>query len=343
VNVRRYDRQAIVEGKLEPLQRNPNAAWADPLLLHDGPRKVTSVRALHVNRSDGRRQVALTLRSFGQPDDDGYFTQRASIHLDDAAVRALCQYLGAQEALKAVCFGEHVILGDGRVLSQETAERIASLVSEGGLTPDALANMHAATQHAAYRAALAELEELLQANDQESAYQAWFEGQPWAFGTSYVGRVEARTVGLHEQVDIILKTADGYLDIIELKRPSTDPLRGVQRGKGLSCCWSAPAAEAIGQCAHYLRSVEEKRHLLQVDEGLPFVKPRARVVMGRSHAWETSKHDALRTLNAALHGVEVWTYDHVLTMARQLVACYEGETATPGPDAGKELDDPFAD
>ena len=65
-----YDRQTIIEGRLAPLPKNPNAAWADPVVLHDGPRKVASGRALHVKRSDGRREVHLTLWQFGGRDEE---------------------------------------------------------------------------------------------------------------------------------------------------------------------------------------------------------------------------------------------------------------------------------
>jgi len=340
LSTQRYDRQAIIEGSLEQLGDNPNAAWADTAILHDRPRTMASVRALHVKRSDGRRELHLTLRKFDDCDERGYFAKMIKLSLDNDGVEGLLSYLRAQSTLKQVSLGERYLLAEGSVVPAETARAMAELISNGTLTVAELDNIHAAAQHAAYRAALAELRALLQDDDAEATYQRWFEDHPWVFGTSYVGREDARKVGLHDQVDMILRTADGYLDIVELKTPSAKVLVH-DRGRDI-WRWSADASGAIGQCAKYLRGVEEKRHLLQVEEGLPFIKPRGRIVIGRCENWPNDKREALRTLNAALHGMEIWTYDHVLAMGRQLVACYEPTLPDNITGEGDD-DDPFAD
>lgn len=95
-----YDRTAIIEGKLQPMPKNSNAAWAKPGILHDGPRTMTMLHALHIEHSDGRRGVVLRFEKFDEKNDDGNFTGKTAIPLDEDAVNALCSYLAAQEVLK---------------------------------------------------------------------------------------------------------------------------------------------------------------------------------------------------------------------------------------------------
>ena len=64
--------------------------------------------------------------------------------------------------------------------------------------------------------------------------------------------------------------------------------------------------------------------MLAQREKLFFLKPRARVVIGRSNSWQQPLRDALRILNGSLHFIEVWTYDDVLAMADQMMEIYEG-------------------
>jgi hypothetical protein len=38
---------------------------------------------------------------------------------------------------------------------------------------------------------------------------------------------------------------------------------------------------------------------------------------------DKAKKDALRTINASQHFIEIWTYDHLLAMVQQLIQHYE--------------------
>lgn len=337
----RYDHSEVIDGELRQLRSTPNAASAAQVVLDQGPRKLLLAQALHIQHSDGSRGFTLRLLRFGKDRNSDPFAPAVFINLEEAAAAGLLRYLQQQDALREVRLGSPYVIAQSEALSPEAAQTLTDMLARGDLDSAAVASIYASSQHAAYKAALAELRGLLPQDDREATYQAWFVSQPWVFGTNYTGPVDKRSVGLHEQVDIIMETADGYLDIVELKKPSADVLR-YDRSRRV-WCWSAGASETVAQCANYLRTVEENRHRLELDEGLRFVKPRARIVMGRSNQWERRQHDALRTLNAALHGIEIWTYDHVLSMGARLVACYEREPSDYQADDALDDDDPFGD
>jgi Domain of unknown function (DUF4263) len=96
--------------------------------------------------------------------------------------------------------------------------------------------------------------------------------------------------------------------------------------------FTADVSVAVAQCANYITKTEENRHQLAQVEGAFFLKPRARIVIGRSTGWDKQKRDALRTLNGSLHFIEVWTYDQLLAMAERMVGLYEIPSSQPSSD-----------
>ena len=196
------------------------------------------------------------------------------------------------------------------------------LLRDGVLTTETLHNIGVTTQYLRHKLAVQELQRYLQQETDEGVFQKWFEANPWIFGTTYVGRRDGRTIGLHEITDILLETSDGYLDLIELKRPDA-PVLVYDKSRKLYY-FSALVSQAIAQCANYIVTTEGNRHMLKNLEGMMFLKPRARVVVGRSNDWSDSQRDMLRTLNGSMHFIEVWTYDQLLRMGERLVDLYEG-------------------
>ena len=140
-------------------------------------------------------------------------------------------------------------------------------------------------------------------------------------GTNYLPpNEEFRRITRDKTLDIPMETTDGYLDFFELKRADEDVLRFDQNRK---VYFFAPhIAVAIAQCADYIKTIEDHRLQLAQD-GFIFLKPRARIVGGRSTEWPPEKKNALQVLNHALHYIELWTYDQLVQMAERMVALYE--------------------
>jgi hypothetical protein len=62
------------------------------------------------------------------------------------------------------------------------------------------------------------------------------------------------------------------------------------------------------------------------------IRPRVRIVIGRSSTWSEEQHEAFRRLGATLHDIEIMAYDHVIERALQLVARYEHGIAVERPE-----------
>lgn len=331
-----FDHSEFIAGRLSEYQR---IGWAEQVVLGQGPRSLWLMQAKHIKHTDGRRGFQLQIEKFGRKTNRTPFQKpETSFLMNEEVIGRLFQYLQRQQALGSVDLGsEYVAIPvDKGVagLSSKHFQALATLLqglcesdqfenmsADGALTTEVIRNIGAASQHLRYKAGISELTHLLGSQTDEHVYQKWFENHPWIFGTHYVGRFDLRRIGLHEISDLVMETTDGYLDLFELKGPNLDVLR-LDKSRG-NYFFTANVSAAIAQCANYISKTEENRHQLAQVEGALFLKPRARIVIGRSSGWDKQKRDALRMLNGSLHFIEVWTYDQLIAMAEQMVALYE--------------------
>lgn len=331
-----FDHSGFIAGRLSEYQR---IGWAEQVVLEEGPRTLWLMQAKHINHTDGRRGFELQIEKYRRETNRTPFQKPVtSFVMKEEAIGRLFGYLQTQQALGAVDLGsEYVVIpvdkGVAGLSSRNfqaiatllqglcESDQLETLLTDGDLTTEVVENIGVASQHLRYKAAISELSDLLGSETSEHVYQKWFENHPWIFGTHYVGRVDLRRIGLHEISDLVMQTTDGYLDLFELKRPDFDVLR-LDKSRNIYF-FTPDVSVAIAQCANYISKTEENRHQLAQVEGALFLKPRARIVIGRSSGWDKQKRDALRILNGSLHFIEVWTYDQLIAMAEQMVALYE--------------------
>jgi hypothetical protein len=311
------------------------------------------MQAKHIVHSDGRRGFDLQIEKYTRKTNrEPFDAPEKSFPLSEQAVVNLFDYLQQQQALEKIDLGSAYLaipLDAEQRLSRKQIDGVATLfralaennqlsalLSSGQLTKEVVENLGAASQHVRYKAAISELRELLDVVRSEKTYQRWFETHPWICGTNYVRRVDARRIGLREITDIVMETTDGYLDLFELKRPDLPVLR-LDKSRN-DYFLSAEASQAIAQAANYVVKTEENRHMLAQTEKLLFLKPRARIIIGRSSSWKKEHRDALRILNGSLHFIEVWTYDDLLAMADQMMRMYEDAADMRVTDAASQTE-----
>ncbi len=162
-----------------------------------------------------------------------------------------------------------------------------------------------------------------EARQPETVFQRWFEKNYWALGVAYAKLVDGRSIALDARADLLMVSFDGFLDLIELKRPVAqvfaydDSHKSYYPHKDLAC--------AIGQSCGYLRKLDEYQLQVAKEYGVPVLRPRVRIIAGRSQDFDEAKVEALRMLNATLSGVEVMTFDHVVGLARTLLRHFDEE------------------
>lgn len=180
--------------------------------------------------------------------------------------------------------------------------------------------------------AIAEYEHMLANDCVEADWQRWFTNNCWVLGSEFVRILDERAIDTDNIADYLVEAYDGFLDIIEIKRPG-----------GAIAFWSATLdhnnyvpsqalVRAITQATSYVHAVETEINSVKFLErvgGILTVKPRCVLVFGRSKDWNADQKRSFRILNANYHSLSIMTYDHVLARAKQLLSLPEAVAPEP--------------
>lgn len=167
-----------------------------------------------------------------------------------------------------------------------------------------------------------EFESLLKSDAIESRWQEWFTSNSWVLGSEFVQVIDERRIDVANISDFLMRAYDGFLDIVEIKRPEGalkfwSPV--LDHGHPVP---SSDLTKALTQASRYIYEVEREANsvkFLESVQGVRTVKPRCILIFGRSNGWSEMQIEAYRILNAGFHNLTVLTYDHVLDRARRIV------------------------
>jgi hypothetical protein len=149
----------------------------------------------------------------------------------------------------------------------------------------------------------------------EEVWQKFFSQNSWILGSDFVEILDERRLDVENITDYLLRSFDGFVDIIELKLP-TAPF------------WTAeniPKSEltsASMQCNRYILQTERKINDLEFNKKInntPIVKPRITLIYGRSDGWTDEQREAYRVLNSSYSNLNIISYDHLLERAKRLI------------------------
>lgn len=152
----------------------------------------------------------------------------------------------------------------------------------------------------------------------EADWQRFLQKYILLFNTSYVDTIEKLSVDLRGKYpDFLLVNVYGYLDIYEIKKPTTNLLRHDDSRDNYY--WDVEVAKAISQTEKYVQMLIKKD--LEVRDiikekckiEVKVVRPRGFIVVGNSKQFINSKmNDDFRLLAASLKNVDVILYDELL-------------------------------
>jgi hypothetical protein len=166
-------------------------------------------------------------------------------------------------------------------------------------------------------------EKMLEEDQKEQNWQAWLENNSWVLGSEFVRVLDDRNIDTQNISDFLMEAYDGFLDVVEIKRPEGGLMfwaASLDHGNYIP---SSDLTKAITQANRYIFEIEREANslkFLERVEGIRTVKPRCTLIFGRSNDWNNGQAEAYRILNAGFHNLHVMTYDHVLSRARRMVA-----------------------
>lgn len=218
------------------------------------------------------------------------------------------------------------------VIMEETAKAIAKLKLKNKASKKALREIQKQSSLSFYQQGLEELRLRLTKNYAETrgkeSWQRWIYANNWLFGIHYLDPIEKQRVGFDNIPDFLFPTLDGFLDILEIKKPSCTVIQRDENHAG-AYSWCPETNKAIGQVVNYLREMEQNqlglmkkinaKYADQYGTTLYIVKPRAFILAGISDNWNTTEKEAFRNLNYSLHGIEVLTYSDLILRGESLI------------------------
>lgn len=192
-----------------------------------------------------------------------------------------------------------------------------------GSSEQTLKHIAAASRLVQYKSALVELKQLVSdPRTAEGQFQRHLERNPWLFGSEYSEVLSRRTWTRDDQLDYMLRrTADNYLEIVEIKTAFTDSLFVYDSARDLHYP-SAKLSPVIGQVMRYIEEVDRNRDSILAKDEVDTLKIRARAIIGRDHT--AVEQRALRNLNSHLHRIEVITFDQLVRIGERAMLMFEG-------------------
>jgi Domain of unknown function (DUF4263) len=208
-------------------------------------------------------------------------------------------------------------------------EELHSLMEQVREHPDEAREAATVLNLARFTTALEDLDMLIAANSEEREFQRLLKKNEWMFGSEYSELLQRRVWTRDRQQDFMLRrTADGYLELIEIKRPlnGEDLFKPVRN----SLAPKQEITDVLGQVFDYLEELDGDEYRIAAKDKEKVSKARAKIVIGRDGGED--QQAALRRLNAHLHRVEVMTFDQLRRIAQQVIAVLEQSVMSPGEE-----------
>ncbi len=275
------------------------------------------------------------------------FSNKSYFKLHDIDIKKQKQFwLNNTEVL------EHIERFDSNLLRKifgkiENKEKLEMIIDS--LSSVEIDNLEAAIKQAAYKNALEDLKSMIlieqdktqniveevkkseglrrySAGQPEKIFQNWIEANLWIFGVEYYKkhnwRIIDETPNDGSEADLVMESVDGYVDLIELKRPRTKSDKILSYDIDHKSFFPArDLSLALGQCLHYLKKLDEQKTKIEDKNSTKILRPRIKLIIGRSADFNSDEYDALRMINSNLSHVQIITYDD-LVMNGELILSY---------------------
>lgn len=256
-------------------------------------------------------------------------TPRSELTLEHEELRALIDFL--QENYEPFRQGVKAFIPLDKPFEVENAAQIRALFSlpdkqalvkfilDNKVIPEELS---LGLQHARRVHAIRQFEDALARNLVESNWQKWFTRNSWVLGSEFVEILDERQIDVKNISDFLMKAYDGFLDIVEIKRPEGGLRFWATALDHDNYNPSIDLTRAITQASRYIYEVEREANsvkFLERVKGVRTVKPRCILIFGRSHDWNAKQIEAYRILNAGFHNLTILTYDHVIERAKRIL------------------------
>lgn len=209
-----------------------------------------------------------------------------------------------------------------RLISKEDREALTAFIKQGkGLSQvidyDSAFREAKSYQYIYLKALISTIEKETKNKHDEHFWQKFFSDNILFLQPNYVQKIDKLNiqVGSTQFPDFALKSIDGYLDILEIKRPDTELLK-LDNSRG-NYYWGIEISKAISQVENNIDNVTRLSDsiVLSIKDRYGFdlriVKPRGIILAGslKNYLANQKAVDDFRRLNSSLKNIEILPYD----------------------------------
>lgn len=159
------------------------------------------------------------------------------------------------------------------------------------------------------------------AGQAEKIFQNWIENNLWIFGIEYIKQHEARKIALFSEGDLLMESVDGFLDLIELKRPKHTILK---YDNSHNCHYPHnDLSIVLGQSLFYLQKLSEYKLNLENEYNTKVLMPRIKIIIGITDTFDKDQLHCLRMVNSGLNSIQIISYSDLVKFGKLLISVYE--------------------
>jgi len=202
------------------------------------------------------------------------------------------------------------------IFADPDKQKVLDFIAKNNILPE---DLIASIQNQTRINAVREFENMLDQNLVEQKWQEWLKQNDWVLGSEFVRILDEREIDTTNITDYLMQAYDGFLDIIEIKRPGGSFHFWAESQDHGNCIPSSELIKAITQATKYIYEVERESNSVKFLErvrNVKTIKPRCILIFGRSNDWNNEQKEAYRILNSSYHNLTIMTYDHVLLRAK---------------------------
>jgi hypothetical protein len=302
-------------------------------VLKEKDRTVTRVRFWKIAHKTPREDICLKIGRYNKddfwPETLEAGTPKSELTLDNEEFHELLDFLAEnyepfrQGARKYITldeqFDELSTENLRSIFRHPDKKRVLQFIAKNQILPD---DLLFGLQHLSRAKAIQEFENMLGANLLEPRWQEWFKRNDWVLGSEFVKVLDERQIDPQHITDYLMQAYDGFVDIIEIKRPEGSIRFWADTRDHDNYIPSSDLTKAIMQATRYIYEVEREANSVKFLErvgNVKTIKPRCVLIFGRSQDWNSDQREAYRILNASFHNLTIMTYDHVLARAKRML------------------------
>lgn len=347
-------------------ERFPDLNGVRSVILKEGPRSRKEAKYTEIlNRHTGEvHHHALTIKTFRKRQGEWNEDVEHSITLstEDDEIQMLSDFLtvvrdspaptasadflvvpapdgvedkeGLRKLLSDLSLGGKAnALADILSFAAQDSNMFRVLLERAAKEPQLFADAAAALNLVTYKNAVDELRGLINVSGKvrEAQFQALLTEHPWMFGSEYSELLDKRRWTRDEQQDFVVRrTADNYIELIEIKTPLGGEFLFRHDTSHNSFYSGVELSKVVGQVQNYIEKLDAERHAIIARDGEDTCKIRAKIIIGRDG--DENQRQALRRFNGHLHRIEVLTFDQLLRTAENVLS-YLRSVVKTDPDS----------